>query len=225
MPRLLLLLLLLVLAIDRTRCFTATARPTTRARAIHRRRFAPSDVIESYNQALESSPLLTKSITAGIILGLADFTGQKIEKNEKLNPERILRFVVLGLALQAPWNHFYYQLLDSTIPPTSDPLSQTNLLKVMIDQFIQAPVFTVVIFFYLGFAEGGNFQSIVDEKLKPSYWKTMQDNWKLWVPATAVNIAFVNPIYRVLFLNCVFYFWSIYLSVTLNASSSEEEQQ
>jgi peroxisomal membrane protein 2 len=43
---------------------------------------------------------------------------------------------------------------------------------------------------------------------------------KLWIPATVINIAFVPPLLRVLYLNCVFFFWSIYLSLVLN---KEEE--
>jgi Mpv17 / PMP22 family len=39
---------------------------------------------------------------------------------------------------------------------------------------------------------------------------------KLWIPATIINIGFVPPILRVLYLNGVFFFWSIYLSLVLN---------
>jgi len=31
-----------------------------------------------------------------------------------------------------------------------------------------------------------------------------------------INIGFVPPIFRVLYLNVVFFFWSIYLSLVLN---------
>lgn len=186
----------------------------------------PNDLTDTYNSLLISSPLITKSITAGVILGFADLTGQKLENadvaitDKSLDFNRILRFVVLGLALQAPWNHYYYMMLDGAIPPTPDPLSQTNLFKVVIDQFVQAPIFTAIIFCYLGFAEGNSLNVIVEDKFKKSYWQTLKDNWKLWVPATAVNIAFVSPIYRVLYLNCVFYFWSIYLSLNLNSNNT-----
>jgi Mpv17 / PMP22 family len=37
----------------------------------------------------------------------------------------------------------------------------------------------------------------------------------LWIPATFVNMAFVPPELRVLFINALFYFWTIYLSLTL----------
>ena len=39
---------------------------------------------------------------------------------------------------------------------------------------------------------------------------------KLWLPASAVNLAFVEPKYRVLFVNVVFFMWIIVLSVLLN---------
>lgn len=41
---------------------------------------------------------------------------------------------------------FFYVLLDGALPPTPDPLSTTTAVKVFIDQFVQAPIFTVVIF-------------------------------------------------------------------------------
>ena len=92
---------------------------------------------------------------------------------------------------------------------------------MVIDQFVQAPIFTVIIFGFLGFLEGKSLESI-KEQLDRDYKDTMLANWKLWVPATAVNIAFCPPILRVLFLNCVFFFWSIFLSLKLNNSGDEE---
>ena len=41
-------------------------------------------------------------------------------------------------------------------------------------------------------------------------------NWSVFLPATAINIAFCPPELRVLFLNCVFFGWVIYLSLLLN---------
>jgi peroxisomal membrane protein 2 len=121
--------------------------------------------------------------------------------------------------MAAPWNHFYYMLLDGQIPPTPDPLSATNVVKVLIDQFIQAPIFTVLIFAFLGTLEGKDGASI-RRQLDDNYKDTIIANWKLWVPATIINIAFVPPLLRVLYLNIVFFFWSIYLSLVLN---KEEE--
>uniref|UniRef100_A0A7S3PZB9 Peroxisomal membrane protein MPV17 n=1 Tax=Chaetoceros debilis TaxID=122233 RepID=A0A7S3PZB9_9STRA len=183
----------------------------------------------SYNIALEEDPLLTKSITAGVILGAADFAGQALERSNsgEDNPvdyARAARFAFFGFILQAPWNHFYYLFLDGALPPTEDPLSATTGIKVVIDQFVQAPIFTVIIFFFLGLLEGKS-ASDVKEQLDRDYKDTMFANWKLWVPATAVNIAFCPPILRVLFLNCVFFFWSIFLSLKLNSDGEEAPKE
>lgn len=174
----------------------------------------------AYNQALETDPLIVKSVTASVILGAADLAGQAIENKQKeieaaVDIGRTARFAFFGLVLQAPWNHFYYLLLDGTIPPTEEPFTTTTGIKVVIDQFVQAPIFTVLIFAFLGFLEGKNAEAI-KKQLDDDYVDTMLANWKLWVPATVVNLAFVPPILRVLYLNCVFFFWSIFLSLKLN---------
>ena len=181
----------------------------------------------SYNDALEANPLFVKSVTASVILGAADFTGQFVEKatkgeeagsddsNEGVDIARVARFAFFGLVLQAPRNHFYYQFLDGALPPTEDPFTTTTGIKVVIDQFVQAPIFTVLIFAFLGALEGKSLDAIKNQ-LDDDYVDTMFANWKLWVPATAVNLAFCPPVLRVLFLNCVFFFWSIFLSLKLN---------
>lgn len=186
-----------------------------------------ADAWASYNVALESSPLITKSVTACVILGAADLAGQTLESSQKeeslsIDAGRFIRFAFFGLVLQAPWNHFYYQILDGVLPPTVDPFTATTGIKVVIDQFVQAPIFTVIIFGFLGTLEGKSLDE-VKSQLDDDYSDTMIANWKLWVPATMVNIAFCPPLFRVLFLNFVFFFWSIFLSLKLNSSSDEIE--
>lgn len=111
-------------------------------------------------------------------------------------------------------------MLDGALPPTADPLTATTGIKVVIDQFIQAPIFTVLIFYFLGILEGKSTDDVKNQ-LDRDYKDTMLANWKLWVPATIVNIAFCPPMLRVLFLNCVFFFWSIFLSIKLNDDGEE----
>ena len=187
------------------------------------------DLWNSYLGALDADPLLVKSVTAGVILGAADLAGQSIQRatseeaeGDGLDIGRFLRFAFFGFILQAPWNHFYYLLLDGALPPTEDPFTTTTGIKVVIDQFIQAPIFTVLIFGFLGLLEGKSVDDI-KLQLEEDYTDTMVANWKLWVPATVVNIAFCPPILRVLFLNVVFFFWSIFLSLKLNKGDSVEK--
>lgn len=180
----------------------------------------PQQAWSAYNDALESNPLLVKSVTASVILGAADLAGQKLEGNKsEIDLARTVRFAFFGLILQAPWNHFYYLALDGALPPSEEPWTVVTLEKTIIDQFLQAPIFTVLIFAFLGALEGKNAESI-KRQLDEDYKDTMVANWKLWVPATVVNLAFVPPMLRVLYLNCVFFFWSIFLSLKLNKDDS-----
>lgn len=178
----------------------------------------------AYNNALIQDPLITKSVTAAVILGAADLTGQTIENRNapsvSIDIGRAARFAFFGLVLQAPWNHYYYLFLDDVLPPTEDPFTSTTGIKVIIDQFVQAPIFTVIIFVFLGLLEGKTISDI-QKQLNADYKDTMVANWKLWVPATMINLAFCPPMLRVLFLNCVFFFWSIFLSVKLNRDSED----
>lgn len=79
-----------------------------------------------YYSALESWPLVVKSITAFILMMLADFFAQMVELIRGIPHEscvdglRMLRFGVFGL-LGAPWTHYYYDWLDRTMPPTEQP--------------------------------------------------------------------------------------------------------
>lgn len=205
--------------------FVASIVLVTRCEAFapisHRQRQRPTqlhvvpEAWTAYNEALEANPLLVKSVTASVILGAADLAGQALEQKEAVDLARTARFAIFGLVLQAPWNHFYYNILDGAIPPTPEPWTPTTGIKVVIDQFVQAPIFTVLIFAFLGLLEGKSTEAI-KKQLDDDYVDTMLANWKLWLPATVINIAFVPPLLRVLYLNVVFFFWSIFLSLKLN---------
>jgi peroxisomal membrane protein 2 len=153
-----------------------------------------TDAWDAYNHSLELHPLIVKSITASIILGLGDFAGQAVQSiqtgsdsdtasdtsttalSKGVDYSRAARFAIFGLILQAPWNHYYYLLLDGQIPPTVDePFSFTNIMKVGIDQFIQAPIFTVLIFVFLGALEGKTLDEI-KRQLQKDYPETIVAN-------------------------------------------------
>lgn len=71
----------------------------------------------------------------------------------------------------------YYQILDNALPPTPEPWTATTAIKTVIDQFIQAPIFTVLIFAFLGLLEGKTVGSI-QKQLEDDYQDTMIANCK-----------------------------------------------
>jgi hypothetical protein len=192
-----------------------------------------SGLFENYRELLVTAPLPTKAVTAAVIIGAGDTSAQifeilrdKVEATSNSNVKdfdfaRAGRWALFGLVLQAPWNHYFYLILDSSLPPTVDPFTQTTLIKVLVDQFIQAPIFTAIIFLYFALIEGKGLESGVS-KIKKDLFQVLLKNWAVFLPATIFNLGFLPNELRVLFLNGVFFFWTIFLSLTVNQSSNNE---
>ena len=131
--------------------------------------------------------------------------------------QRYLRWAIFGLVLQGPWNHAWYlTLLDGLLPPTEDPFSLITLEKVGLDQFFQAPIFTMVILCFFALVEGKGL-AFAKTQIQEELGAILIKNWAVFLPATFINLAFLPNEYRVLFLNVVFFGWVIYLSLLLNA--------
>jgi len=204
-----------------------------------------SSAWDIYYSALEKWPLLVKSATAFFILGGGDLCAQAVEhlcgkSGSGIDWLRTLRFGIVGL-LGAPWSHFYFHFLDTILPPTSDPFTKTTFLKVFIDQFIQAPLLLALMISALSLLKGGGLVAVKAE-ISKTYVASLIANCryllcqftgfrhhshsfcfqscpgKLWLPASLMNLAFVVPTLRVLFVNIVFIIWTVILSLLLNSN-------
>jgi peroxisomal membrane protein 2 len=175
-----------------------------------------------YEGRLQAAPVLTKSITSALLTGAGDLAGQVMEhtvhagkSSSSLDWYRTACFFLMGFLLQAPVTHYYYLLLDAKLPPTATPWTRTTLIKFLIDQLLFAPLFTVGIFVFLDTLQNQNLV----EHLRHDYVTTLIANWKLWVPASLINMAFCPPKLRVLYCNVIFFVWSICLSLLFNSGN------
>lgn len=183
----------------------------------------------SYQAALESSPLQTKALTAGVLNALADVLAQTIEMvsacmsqrssgtdrefgpsvNRSLDLARIARFGVFGMALAGPLSHFWYAVLDKSIRlagPTG------VVLKTTFDQLCFSPFMLASFFASMPLMEGKTVRdarSAVSQKLKA----TMFTSWKVWPLINVINFSLIPVPLRVLFVNGVSVFWVSFLSV------------
>ena len=179
----------------------------------------------AYNAALvdPSTALLTKSVTAGVIIGAGDAAAQLVEGSKTgaaFDGVRYLRWAIFGLVLQGPWNHAWYLTLDGLLPPTEDPFSLITLEKVGLDQFFQAPIFTMVILCFFALVEGKGL-GFAKTQIQEELGGILVKNWAVFLPATFINLAYLPNEYRVLFLNVVFFGWVINLSLLINAVEEE----
>lgn len=175
---------------------------------------------KSYQQSIDDYPLITKSLTSAVLTASGEVISQLIVNFEGVDMKRMWEFFFLGLLLQAPVTHYYYVVLDRELPPTSYPWTWTTLIKLLIDQLLFAPSFLFAIFIFLDTMEGlGPMQMILH--LRQDFGMTLVTNWKLWVPATLINLALVHPAYRVLYNNIIFFVWSIILAMLLLSPSDD----
>jgi hypothetical protein len=96
-----------------------------------------SRVWSVYFEALQRRPLLVKSITAFILMGCSDLLAQGVEHlrgiRSPLDWVRVSRFAAFGL-IGSPWTHYYYDWLDTVLPPTPYPWTWTTAGKKQILQ-------------------------------------------------------------------------------------------
>jgi protein Mpv17 len=180
---------------------------------------APIKLWSVYSQLLEQRPLLTKSITSGVISLAADVVCQysfpkKNEQNElntTINISRTVRFTILGVVYTAPALHYWYGFLGRIIVGNN---YYSTVNRVLLDQLLFAPLFLSG-FFSFALALEGSYQNIIP-KLKADLVSTIFANFSVWIPAQLINFGFVHPSFQVLFANIVGFFWNIYLSKSTN---------
>ena len=169
---------------------------------------------KAYQQSIDEYPIITKSLTSAVLTAFGEVISQLLVNFGVVDMKRMWEFFFLGLLLQAPVSHYYYLVLDRELPPTSYPWTWTTFIKLLIDQLLFAPAFLFSVFIFLDTLEGlGPMQMMMH--LKQDFGMTLITNWKLWVPATLINLGFVHPSYRVLYNNCIFFVWSIILAMLL----------
>lgn len=171
----------------------------------------PASMWTTYNRLLVEKPVLTKSITSGVIAFVADIACQKVfpdDKKKDVDWKRTAKFTVLNTLLVGPLLHFWYGFLVMKIPGTS---SLSTVYRVALDQLVFAPFCIIPAFFSCSLLLDGT-PELIPAKLQADWATTMVANFSLWVPAQFINFRLVPPQFQVLFANLVGLFWNVYLS-------------
>ncbi|KAL7538670.1 hypothetical protein ACHAXR_008717 [Thalassiosira sp. AJA248-18] len=193
-----------------------------------------------YTQQLSLRPIITKSLTAGIIFGLSDWCAQLVERRgsssisggEKEESElflipqkspivfsRILATFLVGLLFFGPAANAWYSMIFKLLPSTS---LISTLQKAALGQIIFGPTFTCV-FFAAGMIQSGTFTlGAWLDKVKsdlPAVWASGLGFW----PAVDFISYKVVPVQWIpLFVNFCSFVWTIYLSLVANRGESVE---
>jgi len=187
-----------------------------------------------YTQSLINRPILTKSLTAGIIFGLSDWCAQLIEssnggeseesgtkkKETQIVVSRIVMTFLVGLLFFGPAANAWYSAIFKFLPSTS---LLSTLQKAALGQIFFGPTFTIV-FFGAGMIQGGTF-TFKDWLIKirndlPGVWASGLGYWPLvdFISYKVVPVQWIP-----LFVNFCSFVWTIYLSLVANRGKEVEE--
>lgn len=168
-----------------------------------------------YASLLESSPILTKSLTAALIFGLSDWTAQKLEK-KKLDRLRTFSTVLVGLLYFGPAAHAWYDMIFRLFPKTS---LVSTLQKAALGQMIFGPSFTCV-FFAASLIQCGNFSlGTWLAKIKSDLFGAWAAGLGFWPLVDLVSYSLLPPQWIPLFVNLCSFIWTVYLSLIANKSN------
>lgn len=172
-------------------------------------------LLHQYLHLLKRFPILTKSVTSGILSGLGNVLSQVLEQRSKgqsilknLNFGGPTRFGVFGLFFTGPLSHYFYLYLDKLIP-SNVPYSQIK--RLLLDRLMFAPAFLALFFTVITLLEGKKLKAL-KEKMQTGYWIALKMNWKVWTIFQYINLNYVPAQFRVLFANLVALFWYAYLA-------------
>jgi protein Mpv17 len=82
--------------------------------------------------------------------------------------------------------------------------------KILIDQFINSPLFITQFYYTAGLLEHRSLSDITHE-LKQKFLRIYIADWTIWPAAQALNFYFLPGPYRVLFINFVTMFYNVFL--------------
>ncbi|KAM6930465.1 peroxisomal membrane protein 2 [Xenentodon cancila] len=174
-------------------------------------------VLQQYLVLLRKYPVLTKSVTSGILSALGNLLSQILEARKKaksgaavndVDVAGVARYAIYGLFITGPVSHVFYQLMELWMPAT-DPLCIVK--RLLLDRLVFAPGFLLLFYFVMNILEAKGWEEF-EKKMRRSYWTALKMNWKVWTPFQFININFVSVQFRVLFANMIALFWYAYLA-------------
>ncbi|XP_016986578.1 mpv17-like protein [Drosophila rhopaloa] len=158
-----------------------------------------------------------EGINVAAIMGMGDTIAQLFIEKKSLDDwdaARTLRFSALGLVFVGPVLRQWYLFLEKRVPKTHTPMRR-GVTKMLLDQGLFAPPFTLVMSFLVPMVNGEPVDKI-RKRISESYLTIMARNYMLWPAAQIINFSFVPLGYQVVFAQCVALIWNCYLSMMLN---------
>ncbi|KAK4354724.1 hypothetical protein RND71_026918 [Anisodus tanguticus] len=175
-------------------------------------------VLGWYLGALESRPIITKSISSAIIYAASDVTSQMItmSHSDSLDIIRTLRMAGFGLLILGTAQHLWFGFVARVLPKR-DIIS--TLKKLLMGQLAFGPVINSIFFSFNAALQGENGEEIV-ARLKRDLLPTMMNGLMYW-PLCDFLTYKVIPVHLQPLANSAFaYAWTIYLTYVASSKKA-----
>mmetsp|Transcript_16125 Transcript_16125/g.32292 ORF Transcript_16125/g.32292 Transcript_16125/m.32292 type:complete len:241 (-) Transcript_16125:269-991(-) len=170
-----------------------------------------------YLKALAKRPLLVKSITTGVLMGVGNVAAQGVVivkgKQRGIVMRKVIAFVMFGLLLSGPLGHAWLKFLNGR---KNKLKGQTLILyKIALDRLVYGPAFNLLQMAFVYKASGQSWNK-VGKSLAATWWPAQILNWKMWPFAQFINFNFIPPDLQLLYMNLVALIWTVALSSIMN---------
>ena len=175
-------------------------------------------LLDSYQEALDSKPILTKASTSLVGFAVSDAMTQAFIEKGDFDLKRLVKMASFGFLLHGTTGHYFYNFLDSVMAGATPAFVAA---KVAIDQTLWAPCFMVMFFTYMMIFDGT--PELIATKCKNDIFTAVKGSWMTWIPAHTINFAFVPSDMRLLYINAIQIFFNMFMSVIGNTEAVAAE--
>ena len=170
-----------------------------------------------YSDLLTTAPISTKMSTSavGFLIGdtLAQILNAKVKKERlSINPKRLFIMSSFGLFIHGPFCHFLFNFLEHTWAGKEVSIIIT---KVLVDQLFFCPIISTIFLMYVNILQGKSLTQL-GVVLREDLPIAMITSWKVWSLVHITSYLFVPLKFRVLYINIIQIFYSIFLSMLGN---------
>jgi len=170
-----------------------------------------------YNKWSLHRPILTMSVTTGVVHALGSFTCQTIANmasapadRKPIDLNQIARFTLFGAVVVGPVLKYWWYMLDLKIFKNKK-LFLRPVQMMLVDQVVFRWPIIAAFVLYLNVTSGQSFQkSYADfsQRIGP----IIKDSIKIWPAATLISFYLIPLHLRILYANVVAYCWNTYMA-------------
>lgn len=174
-------------------------------------------VIRMHSALMQKYPWKTVAFSTGFVMSTGDAISQKfVERNEKFDCKRYVRYWAFGVIIAGPLFHGWYIRLQKIFGKSK----LAPFKMVAVDQLVFAPVFPPFFLGVMGLMKGDSF-SVIKQKIQKDYLDILTSCWSVWPGVQFVNFLLVPISHRVLFNNTIALGWDTYLAWKADASKQK----